>query len=259
MRAVPAPFGSGASNPGAALLFVEFVVVDLNADVGEGFADDSALFLLVTSVNVACGFHAGDAQTMRAVCTAAAAAGASIGAHVSYRDRDGFGRRTLAVDAATVAADVAEQIEALQVAAASAGGRVGYVKPHGALYHRASGDSECAEAVVAATAGAGQLAVLGWPGSALLAHARDAGLPAVAEGFADRAYAADGTLVPRTDPGSMLTADAAAGQAVALAEGRLGAPVRSICVHGDTAGAAVLAAGVRDALVAAHIELRAFA
>ncbi len=235
------------------------MAVDLNADVGEGFDADPALLLLVTSANVACGFHAGDAQTMRAVCAAAVAAGVSIGAHVSYRDREGFGRRALAVDAATIAADVAEQVAALHAAAAAVGGRVGFVKPHGALYHRASSDSECAEALVSAVAGAGPLAVLGFPGSALLAQARDAGLPAVAEGFADRAYAADGMLVPRSEPGSVLAAAAAARQAVALAEGRFGDGVRSICVHGDTAGAAALAAEVRDALVAAHVELQAFA
>ncbi len=235
------------------------MVVDLNADVGEGFDADSALLLLVTSANVACGFHAGDAQTMQVVCAASVAAGVSIGAHVSYRDREGFGRRALPADAATVAEDVAEQIAALQAAAASVGGRVGFVKPHGALYHRASSDSECAQALVSAVAGAGPLAVLGFPGSALLAQARDAGLPAVAEGFADRAYAADGMLVPRSEPGSLLAAAAAARQALALAEGRFGDGVRSICVHGDTAGAAALAAEVRDALVAAHVELRAFA
>ena len=235
------------------------VVVDLNADVGEGFDADPALLMLVTSANVACGFHAGDAQTMRGACNAAVAAGVSIGAHVSYRDRDGFGRRALAVDIATVAADVAEQIEALQAVAASAGGRVGFVKPHGALYHRASSDTACAQAIVDIAARAGRLAVLGFPGSALLARARASGLPAAAEGFADRAYAADGMLVPRSEPGSMLAADAAARQALALAEGRLGDGVRSICVHGDSAGAAALAAGVRDVLVAAHVELRAFA
>ena len=178
---------------------------------------------------------------------------------MSYRDRDGFGRRALTVAAATVAADVAEQIEALQVAAAAAGGRVGYVKPHGALYHRASSDPECADAIVSAAAAAGPLAVLGWPGLGAARTARAAGLSAVAEGFADRAYAADGMLVPRGEPGAMLGAGAAARQAVALAEGRLGDDVRSICVHGDTAGAAALAAGVRDALVAARVELRAFA
>ena len=196
---------------------------------------------------------------MRAVCAAAVAAGVSIGAHVSYRDRDGFGRRALSVDAVTVAEDVAEQIEALQAAAASVGGRVGFVKPHGALYHRASSDSECAAAIVAAAAGAGTLADSRLSGVGALAQARDAGLPAVAEGFADRAYAADGTLVPRSEPGSLLAAAAAVRQALALAEGRFGDGVRSICVHGDSAGAAALAAGVRDVLVAAHVELRAFA
>jgi UPF0271 protein len=237
------------------------VVIDLNADVGEGFATDSVLVSLVTSANVACGFHAGDAQTMRTVCTAAVAAGAAIGAHISYRDRDGFGRRELLVDAETVGAEAAEQIEALQAAAASAGGRVAYVKPHGALYHRASSDAECAAALVAAAAGAtvGPLAMLGFPGSSLLALAREAGLLAVAEGFADRAYSADGTLLPRSDPGSMLEADAAARQALALADGRIGGGVRSICVHGDTASAAALAARVREALVSAGIELQAFA
>ena len=237
------------------------MVVDLNADVGEGAAADAALILLVTSVNIACGFHAGDAQTMRAACDAAVAAGAAIGAHVSYRDRDGFGRRDLSVDPATVAADAAEQIEALHAAATSAGGRVAYVKPHGALYHRASSDRECAVALVtvAAAAEPGPLALVGFPGSALLACAHEAGLPAVPEGFADRAYAPDGTLVPRTEPGATLRPEAAARQALALAEGRFGGGVRSICVHSDTAGAAALTERVRATLVAAGVELRAFA
>jgi UPF0271 protein len=237
------------------------VVVDLNADVGEGFAADSELVSLVTSANVACGFHAGDRETMRAVCEAAVAAGAAIGAHVSYRDRDGFGRRALAIDAETVAAETREQIAALQAAAVTAGGRVTYLKPHGALYHRASADDECAAALVAAAAEADDapLAVLGFPGSALLACAREAGLVAVTEGFADRAYAGDGTLLPRSDPGSVLEADEAALQAVTLANGRLGEGVRSICVHGDTASAAVLAARVRAALLSAGVELRPFA
>ena len=234
------------------------VVVDLNADIGEGFDDDSALVALVTSVNIACGFHAGDAQTMRTVCAAAVDGGTVIGAHVSYRDREGFGRRPLAVDAETVAAEAGEQIEALQAAALTAGGRVAYLKPHGALYHRASSDEECAAAVVAAAAGArpGPLAVLAFPGSSLLARAREAGLLAVAEGFADRAYAADGTLLPRSEPAATLAADDAARQAVALARG---GDVRSICVHGDSADAAARAARVRRALLSAGVELRAFA
>jgi len=234
------------------------VVVDLNADIGEGFDDDAALVALVTSVNIACGFHAGDAQTMRTVCAAAVDGGTVIGAHVSYRDREGFGRRALAVDAETVAAEAGEQIEALQAAALAAGGRVAYLKPHGALYHRASSDEECAAAVVAAAAGArpGPLAVLAFPGSSLLARAREAGLLAVAEGFADRAYAADGTLLPRSEPAATLAADDAARQAVALARG---GDVRSICVHGDSADAAARAARVRRALLSAGVELRAFA
>ena len=236
------------------------MAVDLNADVGEGFATDSALVSLVTSANVACGFHAGDEATMRAVCEASVAAGVAIGAHVSYRDREGFGRRDLAVDAETVAAETGEQIEALQAAATTAGGRVAYLKPHGALYHRASADSECAAALIAAAAEAadGPLAVLGFPGSSLLARAREAGLLAVAEGFADRAYATDGTLRPRSEPGSVLSADEAALQALALAQGRLGGGVRSICLHGDTDSAAELAAQVRGALLAAGVELRPF-
>ena len=228
-------------------------VVDLNADVGEGFAADAALFGLVTSANVACGFHAGDEQSMRVACEAAAVAGVAIGAHVSYRDREGFGRRELDVDPATLGAEAAEQIEALQAAADAAGGRVAYVKPHGALYHRASVDRACAEAIVRA-AGRARLAVLGFRGSELLARAGEAGLQAVAEGFADRAYAADGTLVPRGDPTSLLGADAAARQAVALA-GSAG----SICIHGDTPGAVEVAAAVRAALAAAGVEVRAFA
>jgi 5-oxoprolinase (ATP-hydrolysing) subunit A len=235
-------------------------VVDLNADVGEGFDSDSELIQLVTSANIACGFHAGDERTMRVAAAAAVAAQVVLGAHVSYRDRDEFGRRALAVDAARLADDAVEQIEALQAAAASVGGRVAYLKPHGALYHRASSDLECAEALIAAAAGArgGPLAVVGFPGSLLLERAGEAGLLAVAEGFADRAYATDGSLVPRTESGALLTPDAAARQAVAIAEGTVGGGVRSICVHGDTADAAALARRVRDALVSAHVELRAF-
>lgn len=228
-------------------------IVDLNADVGEGFAADAALLGLVTSASIACGFHAGDEQSMRVACEAAVAAGVAIGAHVSYRDREGFGRRELRVDAATIADDAAEQIEALQAAADRAGGRVVYVKPHGALYHRASSDGDCADAIAQA-AGRGRLAVLGFPGSELLVRAGEAGLVAVAEGFADRSYAADGTLVPRGEATSLLGADAAARQAVVLA-----GSVRSICVHSDTPGAVEVAAAVRDALAAAGVELRPFA
>jgi 5-oxoprolinase (ATP-hydrolysing) subunit A len=224
------------------------VVVDLNADVGEGFDADAELFGIVTSANVACGFHAGNRRTMRAACEAAATAGVAIGAHVSYRDPDGFGRRELGVDAATIERDAQEQIAALQ---AASGGLVAYVKPHGALYHRAATDDACAAALVAAAA---PLAVLGFPGSRLLVHAEAAGLDAVVEGFCDRGYAEDGTLLPRSEPGAVLDADAAALQAVALAS-----RVRSLCVHSDTPGAAAVARRVRVALEEAGVELHPFA
>ena len=228
--------------------------VDLNADVGEGFADDERLLDVVTSANVACGFHAGSTETMRAVCTAAASRGVAVGAHPSYRDRAGFGRRALDVEPESLRVDVAEQVETLAGIAVAEGAAVSYLKPHGALYTRAIADDEVAAAIVAAARDHG-LAVLAWPGSELLEQARDAGLRAVAEGFADRGYANE-SLVPRDQPGALLDADAAAAQAVALL--RAG-EVRSICVHGDTPGAAALATHVRAALVEAGISLRRFA
>jgi 5-oxoprolinase (ATP-hydrolysing) subunit A len=224
-------------------------VIDLNADVGEGMATDAELLTLVTSANVACGFHAGDVETIRAVCAEAVTRGVAIGAHVGYRDREGFGRRPLEVTAATIEEEAVEQIGELAAHARAAGGRVAYVKPHGALYHRAAVDEDCARALASA---AGELPLLGMPGSALLAQARR-GVP---EGYADRAYAHDGTLVPRGEPGALLDAPAAARQAVALA--RAGA-VRSICLHGDTPDAVEVARRVVAELEAAGIELRAFA
>jgi UPF0271 protein len=225
-------------------------VIDLNADVGEGVDGDLDLLGLVTSASVACGFHAGDAATMRAVCAEAVERGVTIGAHVGYRDREGFGRRALDVPAATVATETVEQIRALQ----DAGGRVAYVKPHGALYHRASVDAECAAAIISAVDG---LPVLAAPGSALLAQARAAGVEAVTEGFIDRAYAPDGSLVPRGVEGAVLGADDAVRQALTIARDRL--DVRSLCLHGDTPGALDLARRVVAELEAAGVELRSFA
>jgi UPF0271 protein len=223
--------------------------IDLNADVGEGF-DDEGVMRFVTSVNVACGYHAGDRKSMRRVCAAALERGIAIGAHVSYRDRDGFGRRELDVGPHTILLDVADQVGRLR---AASGGAVSYVKPHGALYHRASTDPEAAAAIVDAST---PLALLAFPRSALLAHARDRGLAAVAEGFADRGYASDGTLLPRDRPGALLAPDDAAAQAVELAwTGGLG----SICVHSDTDDAGAVAAAVRAALEDAGFDLRPFA
>ncbi|HEV7208572.1 MAG TPA: 5-oxoprolinase subunit PxpA [Mycobacteriales bacterium] len=243
--------------------------IDLNSDLGEGFGvwrlgDDEALLAVVSSANVACGFHAGDPTTMRAVTARAAAAGVAVGAQVSYRDLAGFGRRRMDIAPAELTGDVLYQIGALDAFCRVAGTRVGYVKPHGALYNAAVDDEAQAAAVVRAVGeyDAG-LAVLGLPGSALLRAAEAAGLPAVAEGFVDRAYTPAGRLVPRGEPGAVLTdpadvVDRAVQMAVAgtvrAADGStLHLPVRSLCVHGDTPGAVTLARRVRAALEAAGL------
>jgi 5-oxoprolinase (ATP-hydrolysing) subunit A len=232
--------------------------IDLNADLGElegpqGLALDLALLEVITSANVACGFHAGSSGRMQAVCDAAVARGVRIGAQVSYPDRAGFGRRDMDIESAALTADVRYQIGAL-----SAFGTVAYVKPHGALYNRAAWDEQQAQAVVEALCAQGRrLPVLGLPGSLLLRRAEAAGLPAIAEGFADRAYTADGRLVPREQPGAVLAEPGAVvRQAIELAGG---GRVRSICLHSDTPAAVELARRVRQALQAAGFALGAFA
>ncbi|MFJ7912578.1 LamB/YcsF family protein [Kitasatospora sp. NPDC096204] len=253
-------------------------MIDLNADLGEGFGrwtltDDEALLSVVTSANVACGFHAGDPSTMRRVCALAAERGVRIGAQVSYRDLAGFGRRAMDVPPEELADEIAYQIGALQVFARAAGSKVSYVKPHGALYNRVVGDSEQAEAVVAGVlrAGAvcdGPLPVLGLPDSLLLEVAEGVGLPVVAEAFADRAYTRTGALVPRRepdavvhDPESVITrAVGIARDGMVEASGGERVPVeaRSLCVHGDTPGAAQLAWRIRGALASAGLRVEAF-
>jgi UPF0271 protein len=230
--------------------------IDLNADLGEGGSSDAALLAIVTSANVACGFHAGNRATMQEACGGAAAHGVAIGAHVGYRDREGFGRRPLAVSARQIEQETAEQIEALRSCARAEGTDVVYLKPHGALYHRATLDEECAQALVTAATDAGGLrGVLCLPGSVLLGAAAAAGLAAVPEGFADRGYRADGSLVPRGQPGDLLDEAAAARQAVALASAR---DVRSLCVHGDSPAAVRLAERIVRELASAGVELGPF-
>ncbi|MGC0333314.1 UPF0271 protein [Streptomyces sp. SAI-170] len=249
--------------------------IDLNADLGEGFGrwrltDDEQLLSVVTSANVACGFHAGDAATMRRVCELAAERGVTIGAQVSYRDLAGFGRRAMDVPPAELAAEVAYQIGALEVFARAAGARVAYVKPHGALYNRVVHDDEQAGAVVEGVLLADPaLPVLGLPGSRLLERAEKAGLPAVTEAFADRAYTDDGTLVPRGTEGAVITDPlAVVERSVGLARdsrvvSHSGLPIevraRSLCLHGDTPGAVELARRVRRRLEAAGVRVEAFA
>jgi UPF0271 protein len=250
-------------------------VIDLNADLGESFGAwrlgyDAALLPLVTSANVACGFHAGDPLTIRQTCAAAVAHAVAIGAQVSYRDLAGFGRRDMTVPAEELTAEVLYQIAALDGMARAEGGRVSYVKPHGALYNRAVRDQAQAQAVVSAVrAYDPALPVLTLPGGMLAAEAAAGGLSVVAEAFADRAYLADGTLMPRGQPGAVLTDPAiVAGRVVAMATGQPvdpaeGRPIvlspRSICIHGDTAGAVTLARAVRAALQEAGVRVAAFA
>lgn len=248
--------------------------IDLNSDLGEGFGhwalgDDDALLEIVTSANVACGFHAGDASIMRAVCRQAAERGVAIGAQVGYRDLPGFGRRFIDVEPEALTQDVVYQIGALQAFARIAGTRVAYVKPHGALYNAIVHHEEQAAAVVEAVKDLdATLPVLGLPGSAWLRLAGEAGLTTVTEAFADRAYTAQGTLVSRRLPGSVLVdADEISRRCVAMATGRpitdvdgspLSVTAESICVHGDTVGAVAIARQVRDALGQAGITVAPF-
>jgi UPF0271 protein len=247
------------------------VRIDLNADVGEGFGswvlgDDAAMLRVVTSANVACGFSAGDAPTMRRVCDLAVERGVRIGAQVGYRDLPGFGRRFLDVEPEALTQEVIYQIGALQAFAAVAGDRVRYVKPHGALYNAiVSHEAQAAAVVRAVVESDRSLSVVGLPGSVFLELAGAAGLRVVREGFADRAYTPEGSLVPRTQPGAVLTdPHEIARRCVAIATGRpvldvaggeLRIEAESLCVHGDTAGAVAIAVAVRDALQEAGVDV----
>jgi 5-oxoprolinase (ATP-hydrolysing) subunit A len=249
--------------------------VDLNSDLGEGFGrwslgDDNALLEIVTSANVACGYHASDASIMRRVCASAVHRGVAIGAQVGYRDLPGFGRRFIDIEPQALTDDVIYQIAALDGFARISGDRVRYVKPHGALYNAIVHHEEQAAAVVAAVqAYDAGLPVLGLPGSAWLRLADEAGLTVVPEAFADRAYTPQGTLVSRREPGAVLEdAQAIARRCVAIATGQpitdvaggeLHVRAGSICVHGDTAGAVAIARQVRAALGEAGVQLVAFA
>lgn len=214
--------------------------VDLNADLGEEVTDDAALLAVVSSANVACGYHAGSTAIMRAVCEQAAARGVSVGAQVSYDDRENFGRVARDVAYDVLRAQVADQIGTLGTIAAAAGTTLRYVKPHGALYHRVIDDPRQAAAVLD---GSGELPVLGMPGE-LLTAAAAVGRRVWREGFPDRGYGPDGRLLPRGEPGALLDdEDAIAVQAV-----RLAAEVDSVCVHGDSPGAVAHAIAVRRAL-----------
>lgn len=248
--------------------------VDLNADLGESFGrwtlgDDEAMLDVVTSANVACGFHAGDPRGLLRVCGQAAERGVVIGAQVGYRDLAGFGRRFIDLDPADLLADVVYQLGALQGICAAVGAKVRYVKPHGALYHAVVHHEAQAAAVVEAVRRVDPtLAVLGLPGSVVLAVAQAAGLPTVTEAFADRAYTPQGGLVPRSEEGAVLhdpTSVAAravrlvvTGQVEASDGSAITVGARSLCVHGDSPGAVSMATAVRAGLEAAGVTIRPF-
>ena len=249
-------------------------VIDLNSDLGESLGawsmgDDAAMLDIVSSANVACGFHAGDPAGILATLKAAHARGVSVGAHVAYPDLLGFGRRNMDVASADLVADVIYQIGALQGLAQAAGTRITYVKPHGALYNTIAHDSAQALDVITAIRDVdANLALVALAGSPLVRWAQDAGLRVVAEAFADRAYTPQGTLVSRREPGAVLHDSALVARrmlrlvkdgVVEAIDGslvHLGA--QSICVHGDSPGAVEMARAVRKALEADGVAVRPF-
>ncbi|HEX7739324.1 MAG TPA: 5-oxoprolinase subunit PxpA [Marmoricola sp.] len=248
--------------------------IDLNADLGESYGqwrlgDDEALLEVVTSANVACGFHAGDPATLVETCRAAVGGGVAIGAQVGYRDLAGFGRRFIDVGTRDLYADVLYQLGALDGIARAAGGRVAYVKPHGALYNTVVHHEAQAEAVARAVADyPADLTLLGLPGAVLLDAAAEHGIPVAREFFADRGYTAEGTLVDRRLAGAVLTDTdvvvrrieqlVSAGTVTAADGSSVKVDCDSICLHGDTPGAVEMARAVRAALEAAGIAVGPF-
>jgi len=245
--------------------------IDLNADVGEGFDDtDAALLPLVTSANIACGGHAGDADTMATTVVRCLAHGVAIGAHPSYPDREGFGRREMALSKEALDASIKAQTSSLMRVASASGARLSHVKPHGALYNRAAVDPALAAIVANAVRDVDPgLALVGLAGSHLLAAGRAAGLRVVSEGFADRRYTAEGMLVPRSDAAALITdADAACEQVrrmllerrVTSVDGRdVALEIDTVCLHGDGPHAITFARRLRAALAAAGVHPQAVA
>ena len=250
-------------------------VIDLNSDLGESLGawsmgDDAAMLDIVSSANVACGFHAGDPAGILATLKAAHARGVSVGAHVAYPDLLGFGRRNMDVASADLVADVIYQIGALQGLAQAAGTRITYVKPHGALYNTIAHDSAQALDVITAIRDVdANLALVALAGSPLVRWAQDAGLRVIAEAFADRAYTPQGALVSRREPGAVLHDSALVASrmlrlvrdgVVEAVDGSLASvQAQSICVHGDSPGAVAMARAVRMALESDGVVVRSFA
>ncbi len=247
------------------------LVVDLNADLAEGdrlSEADLGVLAEVTSASLACGFHAGGPEVMRSTAEACVARGVTIGAHVSHRDRAGFGRRPVHLAPGQLERHIVDQLEALAEQVGAVGGAVSFVKPHGALYHQMGVDPGVAAAVVGAMVRMGGGALVAQAGTVVGEVARRAGLRVVAEGFPDRAYLADGRLAPRDQPGAVVEDPGTVGRrAVALARtGGIEAldgtwtavEVETLCIHGDHEGAAATARAVRAALTAAGVSVQSF-
>jgi UPF0271 protein len=250
---------------------LDVVVVDLNCDVGEGYGAwtigaDRELMSVITSANVACGFHAGDPGIMRATVELARRHRVAVGAHPGYPDRQGFGRRRIDLAPAEIEDAVLYQIGALYAFTRSAGVALTHVKPHGALYNFAARDQAAAEAIARAVRSfSSELILVGLAGSCLVEAAGAAGIPSANEAFVDRAYAPDGSLRSRTLPGAVLTdPQMAIEQAVGIVrdgkvrtpEGSIAMRADTLCLHGDTPGAAQLARAVREGLISAGVRLR---
>ena len=242
--------------------------IDLNADLGEGAGSDVELMRIVSSCNIACGGHAGDTASMQATVALALADNVAIGAHPSYPDRKGFGRRARFLAGEDLQNSVKKQIDRLVEVADQTGARIGHVKPHGALYNDAAKDPDLANAIVAAVVeSCPDAAIVGPPRGALRDAVLDRGMPYVAEGFVDRAYAADGSLVARSEPNAVhsdpntVTTQAlrlaTAGEVTAESGEVISVPAQTLCLHGDTANAAELGRAVRDVLQQSGVQIRA--
>lgn len=247
--------------------------ISLNTDIGEGFgtwqiADDDALLRLVTDANLACGAHASDPDIMRRTCDIAAERGITIGAQVGYFDLRGFGRRFIEMDPASLTNDVLYQIGALSAFTTAAGIEIGYLKIHGALDHAAIARSEYAQSIIAAVKIYNpEMPLVCQPGTSLSRAAETAGLTVIPEGYIDRAYTADGLLVPRGTPGALITDPevcaqravqfATAGTVTTIDGVTIDVPARSVCIHSDSPGSVEIALAVRAALQESGLDLRA--
>ncbi|WP_312634012.1 5-oxoprolinase subunit PxpA [Pseudescherichia sp.] len=242
--------------------------IDLNADLGEGSASDSALLQLVSSANIACGFHAGDAQTMLACVREALKNGVAVGAHPSFPDRQNFGRTAMDLPPETVYAQTLYQVGALAAIVHAEGGRMRHVKPHGMLYNQAAKDPALAEAIARAVHACDPTLILvGLAGSELIRAGERAGLPTREEVFADRGYMSDGSLVPRSQPGALIGDEAQAltqtlemvqaGRVKSIQGQWTRVNAQTVCLHGDGEHALLFAQRLREAFAASNIAVTA--